>query len=85
MADAEPPAQGGEGRLVEDLGNQSHVLEHGDPFPRGDRDAGGFLPAVLEREEPVVGQLGHVLGWSKDPEDTAGVLRAVIDGIEIKR
>ena len=40
---------------------------------------------MLEREEPVVGQLGHVLGWGEDPEDTAGVLRAVVDGIEIER
>jgi len=85
VADAEPPAQGGEGGLVEDLGDQPHVLEHGDPFPRGDRDAGGFLAAVLESEEPVVGQLGHVLGWGEDPEDTTGVLRAVVDGIEIER
>ena len=85
MADAEPPAQGGEGGLVEDLGDQPHVLEHGDPFPRGDRDAGGFLAAVLESEEPVVGQLGDVLGWGEDPEDTTGVLRAVVDGIEIER
>ena len=37
------------------------------------------------REKSVVGQLGHVLGWGEDPEDTAGVLRAVVDGIEIER
>ena len=85
MADPEPPAQGCEGGLVEDLGDQSHVLEHCDPLSRRDRDARGFLAAVLEREEPVVGQLGHVFGRGEDPEDTAGILRAVVDGVEIER
>ena len=66
-------------------GVQTCALPICDPFPRGDRDAGGFLPAVLEREEPVVGQLGHVLGWGENPEDAAGILRAVVDGVEIER
>ena len=59
--------------LVEDLGDEAHVLHHRDGLAVAHRDPGRLLPAVLEREEAEVGEVGDGLAGGVDPEDPAGV------------
>ncbi len=49
----------------EDLGNQAHSGVAVDGGPVGDGDAGGFLAAVLEGEEALVGDGG---GFARAPD-----------------
>jgi hypothetical protein len=72
-----------EGRLVEDLRHESHVLVDQDLPAVADRDAGGLLPAVLQRVETEVGQLGDFLAGGPDAEDAASILGSGVLGIEI--
>ena len=60
--------------LVEDLVDEPELAQgHDVPADVGRGDAGGLLPAVLQRVEREVGELGDlVLGIrGVDPEDTA--------------
>ncbi len=54
--------------LVEDLGDQAHVLVDEDLAAVADRDAGRLLAAVLQGVEAVVGQLGDVLPGAHTPK-----------------
>jgi hypothetical protein len=47
VRDGDVTTQRGERRLVEDLGDETHLLVHDDPSAITDRDAGRFLAAVL--------------------------------------
>ena len=85
MADREVALQRLQRRLVEDLRDQSHVLVDEDLAAVADRDAGGLLAAVLQGVEPEVGQLGDVLAGGPDAEDAAGVLRALVVGVDRHR
>ncbi len=75
MPDAELALEGGEGRFAEDLSDQAHVLVDEDPGAVGDRDAGGFLAAVLKRVEAEEGEFGYFLIRRPDAEETASFLR----------
>ena len=77
------PCQRGQGRLVEGLGDQAHVLVDEDLAAVADRDPGRLLAAVLQRVEPEVGQLGDVLARGPDPEDSAGVLRPLLLRVQV--
>ena len=71
VADGHAAAQGGELRLVEDLGHQSGSLDAAEVLPGVDgHDAGALLPAVLQGVESVVGQRGRI-GHPVDTEDAA--------------
>ena len=83
VADRDVAAQRAERRLVEDLRDEAHVLVDEDLLAVTGRDAGRLLPAVLQRIEPEVRQLGDVLSGSPDAEDPAGVLRALLAGDEV--
>ncbi len=67
------PAQRGQGGFVEDLGDQSHFLVDHDAAAVADGYARGLLPAVLQRVEPEVSELGDVFVGRPDTEDAAGV------------
>ena len=82
VADRDVADQAGEGRLVEDLRDQAHVLVDQDLTAVADRDAGRLLAAVLQRVQPEVGQLGDVLARRPDPEHAAVVLGSLVVGIE---
>ena len=82
VADREVALERGERGLVEDLRDQAHVLVDQDLAAVADRDAGRLLAAVLEGVEAEVGQLGDVLARRPDAEDAAGVLRALVLGVE---
>ena len=62
------PVHGGQGLLVEHLGDQAEVLEHEHLGAVGDGDARGFLAAVLQCVQAVVGELGDFLARGPDPE-----------------
>ena len=83
VADGQVAAQRAERGLVEDLGDQTHVLEDHDLGAVADRDPGGLLAAVLQRVEAEVGELGHLLARGPDPEDATGVLGAAVVGVEV--
>ena len=83
VADREVAAQRRERALVEDLGDQAHVLVDEDLLAVGGRDAGRLLPAVLQRVEAEVGELGDVLAGGPDAEDAAGVLRPLLAGEQV--
>ena len=71
--------------LVEDLRDQAHVLVDEDLVAVADRDAGGLLPAMLQRVEAEVGELRDLLAGGPDPEDAAGVLRPLLAGEYVVR
>ncbi len=72
-----------EGGLVEDLGDEAHVLEDEDLGAVADRDARGFLAPMLEGVEPEVRELGDLFTRSPDTEDAASVLGALLAGEQI--
>ena len=73
MPDRDVAAQRGQGGLVEDLGDQAHLLVHHDAAAVTDRDARRFLPAVLQRVQAVVGELRDILTRRPDTEYAAGL------------
>jgi hypothetical protein len=71
VADGRIAAQAVELLLVEDLRDEAHVAEHGQPALVGDGDSGRFLAAVLEREEPEEGDARDVALRGADAEHSA--------------
>jgi hypothetical protein len=57
--------------LGEDLRDESHVSEDGQPPGVGDRDPRRFLPPVLQREQAEVGDARHISLGRSDPEEAA--------------
>ena len=76
VADGQVPLQAREGALVEDGGDQAHVLDDRDRVTVGHRHARRLLAAVLQGEETVEREVGHPHAGRVDPEDTAGFLHA---------
>ena len=54
--------------LVEHLADQAEVLEDQHLGAIGDGDPRGFLPAMLQRVQAVVGEFGDFLARGPDPE-----------------
>ena len=65
-----------EPRLVEDVGDVSHLALDDEPAVGEGRDARGLLAAVLERVQPEIGDVRRVLAIG-DSEDAALVAKAV--------
>jgi hypothetical protein len=68
--------------VVEDLGDQAHVLVDQDLPAVADRDSGRLLAAVLERVQAEVDELGHLFARRPDPEHAAGVLGTLLQRVE---
>ncbi len=82
VPDREIALEGGERGLVEHLRDQPEILVDQDVVAVGDRDAGGFLAAVLLGEETEVRQTGDVLARGPHPEQAAfvfGTLRSHLE------
>ena len=75
MTDRQIAVEGGQGGFVEDLADQPEVLEDEDVVAVADRDAGGFLAAVLLGEETEVREPGDVLAGSPYAEEPAFLFR----------
>ena len=71
VPDRELAAQSAELLLVEDLGDETHIPEGRQPPVVGDGDPRRLLAAVLQREEPEVGDPRDVPLGGADPEDSA--------------
>ena len=74
MADGQVAPEARELALVEDGGDQAHVLHDGDGVAVADRHAGRLLAPVLEGVEAVEGEVGDAPPRGVDPEDAAGFL-----------
>ncbi len=72
------PRQAGEGLLVEDLGDEAHLLDDGDLAVVGDGDAGALLAAVLQGVEAEVGEARDVVPRREDAEDAAAVAEMIV-------
>ena len=82
VADAEVAGQGLQRPVVEDRGHEAHVLDDGDVVAGADRHAGRLLAAVLQGVEAEVEEVGDRLARGVHPEDPAGLLLAVFDGLD---
>src|SRR5690606_1283253 len=71
VTDGDVAFQRGQHLLVEDLGDQPEVLEDHDLRAVAHRDARGFLAAMLQCVEAVVGQFGDFFTPSPDTEYAA--------------
>ncbi len=69
MADRDLALEAAQVLLVEDLGDEAHVAQDGEPARVRDGDARRLLPAVLEREQPEEGHARDVALGSADAED----------------
>ena len=78
VAHGEVAAQGRERLLVEDLADQPEVLEDHDLATVADGHARGLLAAVLQGEEPEVGELRDLLAGRPDAEDAALLLGPLV-------
>jgi hypothetical protein len=83
MPDREIAAQAGQGGFVEDLRHQAEILVDDDAGAVADGHAGRLLAPMLQRIEPVVGELGHIFARGPDTEDTTCVSRAWPVGVEL--
>ncbi|GHF30920.1 hypothetical protein GCM10018790_05650 [Kitasatospora xanthocidica] len=83
MSDGDMPVQRPQGGLVEDLGDESHVLEDENLGAVAHCDARGFLTAVLQGVKAEERELGDLLAGSPDTEDAASVLGAFLTGKKI--
>ena len=71
VADGDVALHRGERLLVEHLADQAEILEHQHLRAVGDGDARGFLAAVLQRVQAVVGELRHLFARRPDAEYAA--------------
>jgi hypothetical protein len=79
VSDAEVALERGQRSLVEDLRNEAEVPIDHDPLPVRDGHPGGFLAAMLQREESEEGKPGNVLSGRPHAEEAArfpGMIRA---------
>ncbi len=74
VPDGQVPAQAAELALVEDRGDETHVLHHGDDVAVAHRHAGRLLAAVLEGVEAVEDEVCHRAPRGIYPEDSARFL-----------
>ncbi|GAA2438222.1 hypothetical protein GCM10010433_43820 [Streptomyces pulveraceus] len=83
MTDRDMALEGSQRRFVEDLRDQSHVLEDQDLGPVAHCDARGLLSTVLQGIQSEIGELGDLFARSPDTEDAASVLGAFLSGEQV--
>ena len=71
MADRELAVEAVQGLFGKDLRDEPHVADDSEATLVGHGDPGRLLAAVLEREEPEVGDARHVTLRCPDPEQAA--------------
>ena len=71
-------SHGGQRLLIENLADQTEILEHQHLGSVGNGDACRLLATVLQRIKAVVGELGHILARGPDAEDAAFLFRLVL-------
>ena len=68
----------GQGALVEDGGDETHVLHHRDGLAVAHRHPGRFLAAVLQGVDAVESELGHPFAGGVDAEDATGFFHSAL-------
>jgi hypothetical protein len=63
--------------LIENLGNQTHVLEYNDLVAICGGDSSRFLASVLQSIESKESQLGNLFAFGPNSEYAALILRAL--------
>ena len=76
MTDRGPAEQAGQHPFIEDIADVAHGPREANAAIIGDGDAGAVLPAVLQRVQAQVGDVGRIL-VAVNPEDAARVLEGV--------
>src|SRR5207249_3192554 len=71
VADCDLALEAAQVLLVEDLGDEAHVAQHGEAAAVGDGDARGLLSPVLKGEQPEVRDAGDVTVRGANAEDSA--------------
>ena len=79
MPDRQMPFERREVTLVEHLRDEPHVLDHGDRLAIADRDAGGLLPAMLQRVQAQIRLVRDRLPGRVHPEHAAGFARMIVE------
>ena len=74
MPDGHAARQCGEVGVGEDLAHEAQVLAGEHLLAVADGDAGGFLAAVLQGTQGIIGETGHVAARGPDAEDAAFLL-----------
>ena len=80
VADGQVAGERRQGALVEDVGHQAHVLDHGDVDTVGHRHAGRLLPAVLQGVQAQVREVGDRLVGGMHAEDPTRLFQRVVGG-----
>ena len=83
MAHGHMSLEGVQDGLVEDLGDETHVLVDRDTVAAGRGNTRGLLPAVLQRVETVIRKFGYVLAGGPHTENAARVLGAFFAGEDV--
>ncbi len=78
MPDGDVARHGGESLFVEDLTDESEILEDQYLRPVGNGDTRRLLSPMLECVKTVVSELGHILARRPDPENTTFFSRFVL-------
>ena len=83
MAHGQMPGQGVQRGLVEDLGNEAHVLVDVDPLAVAGGYASRLLTAVLQCIQPVIGKFCYFFTGCPNTEDATGILGSFFAGKKI--
>ncbi len=67
--------------IVEDIGDEAHVLVDPKPLPVADRHAGRLLAAMLQGVQAVEGEKGSREAGGVHAEDSARLFRAVVEHV----
>ena len=78
VADGQVAGERGQGAVVEHVGDEAHVLDHGDRLAVAHGHAGRLLAPVLQGVQAEVGQVRDRLSRGVDPEHAAGFLGGVV-------
>ena len=79
MADGQVALQSLQGLFIENLTDQPQVFENDDLLAVTHRNAGGLLAAVLQCEQPVVGDFCNVFARCPHAENSAFVVGLIVE------
>ena len=79
------PLQSVERLLIKNLGNKAQVLEYENLVAVADCDTGGFLAAMLQGKQAIVGEFGHVFARCPNAKNATFFARGCLPQIVVRR
>ena len=79
------PLQSVERLLIKNLGNKPEILEYENLVAVADCDTGGFLAAMLQGKQAIVGEFGHVFARCPNAKDATFFARGCLPQIVVRR